>query len=85
MVMVDPGQGEEAQGEWLDGDSPAGAAGHRKQALFEEARKMIGQARHGAMARKDNLRLESVMGEGTFGKVFKGELPGLLLRPTAYV
>jgi hypothetical protein len=41
--------------------------------MFEEARRLVGQARHGTMAQKDNLSLESVLGEGTFGKVFKGE------------
>ena len=48
-------------------------SGQHKQAMFEEARRLVGQARHGAMAQKDNLSLESVLGEGTFGKVFKGK------------
>jgi hypothetical protein len=46
--------------------------GHHKQQVFEDARKRLG-ATAGDLARSDALVLEAVLGEGTFGKVFKGE------------
>jgi len=46
--------------------------GQHKQQLFEAARKRLG-AVAGDLARSDALVLEAVLGEGTFGKVFKGE------------
>eukprot|EP00878_Enallax_costatus_P023890 GHUV01025449.1.p1 GENE.GHUV01025449.1~~GHUV01025449.1.p1 ORF type:complete len:374 (+),score=108.50 GHUV01025449.1:176-1297(+) len=42
-----------------------------KQQVFEDARRRLGAA-GGDLARSDALVLESVLGEGTFGKVFKG-------------
>jgi hypothetical protein len=53
------------------GDAGVGR-GHHKQQVFEDARKRLG-ATAGDLARSDALVLEAVLGEGTFGKVFKGE------------
>jgi hypothetical protein len=49
----------------------ANAPGHHKQQMFEAARKQLGGTA-GDLAGRDALVLESVLGEGTFGKVFKG-------------
>eukprot|EP00775_Hariotina_reticulata_P010053 gene10053-10209_t len=52
--------------------------GQHKQQLFEAARKQLG-AVAGDLARSDALVLEAVLGEGTFGKVFKGYWKGTLV------
>jgi hypothetical protein len=53
------------------GDAAVGR-GHHKQQVFEDARKRLG-TKAGDLARSDALVLEAVLGEGTFGKVFRGE------------
>jgi hypothetical protein len=64
-------QQQQQQGGGAAGDAGVGR-GHHKQQVFEDARKRLG-ATAGDLARSDALVLEAVLGEGTFGKVFKGE------------
>lgn len=56
-----------------------GAGGQHKQQVFEAARRQLG-ATAGDLARSDALVLESVLGEGSFGKVFRGERRGTCMR-----
>jgi hypothetical protein len=48
-----------------------GGGGQHKQQVFEAARRQLG-ATAGDLARSDALVLEAVLGEGSFGKVFRG-------------
>jgi hypothetical protein len=64
-------QQQQQQGGAAAGDGGVGR-GHHKQQVFEDARKRLGTTA-GDLARSDALVLEAVLGEGTFGKVFKGE------------
>lgn len=54
------------------GGGGAGGFGQHKQQVFEAARRQLG-ATAGDLARSDALVLEAVLGEGSFGKVFRGE------------
>jgi hypothetical protein len=65
-------QGAAAAAAAAAGDAAAVGRGHHKQQVFEDARKRLG-TKAGDLARSDALVLEAVLGEGTFGKVFRGE------------
>lgn len=58
-------------GQSAAGGGAGGQHKQHKQQVFEDARRRLG-ATAGDLARSDALVLESVLGEGTFGKVFKG-------------
>eukprot|EP00879_Flechtneria_rotunda_P021879 GHRR01023074.1.p1 GENE.GHRR01023074.1~~GHRR01023074.1.p1 ORF type:complete len:353 (+),score=134.22 GHRR01023074.1:94-1059(+) len=62
---TDEGTGGDMEGGGVD------RRGQHKQQVFEDARKRLG-ATAGDLAHRDALVLEAVLGEGTFGKVFRG-------------
>lgn len=64
--------GTESSGrEDAGGQMGAAGGGQHKQQVFEAARRQLG-ATAGDLARSDALVLEAVLGEGSFGKVFRG-------------
>jgi hypothetical protein len=72
-VGADQGDAMDASGgDDAGGQKGGGGIGQYKQQVFEAARKQLG-ATAGDLARSDALVLEVVLGEGSFGKVFRGE------------
>jgi hypothetical protein len=64
-------EGTEATGADDTGAYRGVGGGQHKQQVFEAARRQLG-ATAGDLARSDALVLEAVLGEGSFGKVWKG-------------
>lgn len=72
-VGAEQGDATDASGgDDAGGQKGGGGIGQYKQQVFEAARKQLG-ATAGDLARSDALVLEVVLGEGSFGKVFRGE------------
>jgi hypothetical protein len=73
-TQADQGNGGTVTSTEGTGQHGAGGRGQHKQQVFEAARRQLG-ATAGDLAPSDALVLEAVLGEGSFGKVFRGKLP----------